>query len=98
MSQNRNPNFVLELRSVHKRFAGPRGKGLFASRQDVHAVDDVSLCLQRSEVLGIVGESGCGKSTVARLMTFLPTFSPYNCYPLCFSTILMALTSHSYPN
>ena len=71
MSQNKNPNFVLELRSVHKRFAGPRGKGLFASRQDVHAVDDVNLCLQRSEVLGSVGESGCGKSTVARLMTFL---------------------------
>lgn len=34
----------------------------------------------------------------ARLMTFLPTDSPYNCYPLCFSTILLALTSNSCPN
>lgn len=34
----------------------------------------------------------------ARLMTFLPTDSPYNCYPLCFSTALLALTSHSFPN
>jgi len=34
----------------------------------------------------------------ARLMTFLPTDSPNNCYPLCFSTTLLALTSSSYPN
>lgn len=34
----------------------------------------------------------------ARLMTFLPTDSPYNYWPLCFSTILLALTSSSYPN
>jgi oligopeptide/dipeptide ABC transporter ATP-binding protein len=39
-----------------------RGKG------EVHAVEDVSLRVLRGETLGIVGESGCGKSTTARLM------------------------------
>jgi peptide/nickel transport system ATP-binding protein/oligopeptide transport system ATP-binding protein len=34
----------------------------------VHAVDDVSFTLDRNETLGIVGESGCGKSTTGRLV------------------------------
>ena len=34
----------------------------------MHAVEDVSLTVRRGETLGIVGESGCGKSTTARLM------------------------------
>ena len=37
----------------------------------VHAVEDVSLTVNRGETLGIVGESGCGKSTTARLMVRL---------------------------
>ncbi len=34
----------------------------------MHAVEDVTLTVRRGETLGIVGESGCGKSTTARLM------------------------------
>ena len=34
----------------------------------MHAVEDVTLSVRRGETLGIVGESGCGKSTTARLM------------------------------
>jgi peptide/nickel transport system ATP-binding protein len=33
----------------------------------VRAVDDVSFAVRKGETLGIVGESGCGKSTTARL-------------------------------
>ena len=40
-------------------------------RQLLHAVDDVSFDIRRGETLGLVGESGCGKSTVARLVVGL---------------------------
>ncbi|HEX6138239.1 MAG TPA: oligopeptide/dipeptide ABC transporter ATP-binding protein [Casimicrobiaceae bacterium] len=40
-------------------------------RQLLHAVDDVSFDIHRGETLGLVGESGCGKSTVARLIVGL---------------------------
>jgi peptide/nickel transport system ATP-binding protein len=41
---------------------------------DVKAVDDVSLSIQRGETLGLVGESGCGKSTVGR--TIIRLYEP----------------------
>ncbi len=40
-------------------------------RQFVHAVDGVSFSIQRGQTLALVGESGCGKSTVARLLVGL---------------------------
>ncbi len=43
-------------------------------RQFVHAVDGVSFSIQRGKTLALVGESGCGKSTVARLLVGL--YSP----------------------
>jgi len=42
-------------------------------RQFVHAVDGVSFAIQRGKTLALVGESGCGKSTVARLLVGLYT-------------------------
>ncbi len=43
--------------------------GLFGSRTVVRAVDDLSLTVNKGETVGIVGESGCGKSTAARLIS-----------------------------
>ena len=40
-------------------------------RQFVHAVDGVSFAIERGKTLALVGESGCGKSTVARLLVGL---------------------------
>ncbi len=55
---------VLELREVSKMFTSDKG-------YDVPAVQNVSLVLNEGESIGIVGESGCGKSTMARLITRL---------------------------
>jgi oligopeptide/dipeptide ABC transporter ATP-binding protein len=58
---------IIEVEHLTKRF--PVASGVFArGRGEVHAVEDVSLSVRRGETLGIVGESGCGKSTTARLM------------------------------
>jgi oligopeptide transport system ATP-binding protein len=62
-----NGDVVVELEHVTKHF--PVKQGVFARGHGrVHAVEDVSLSVRRGETLGIVGESGCGKSTTARLM------------------------------
>jgi peptide/nickel transport system ATP-binding protein len=59
---------ALELRDVSKRF--PLRKSLpFSAREYVHAVDHVSLEVRPGQTLGLVGESGCGKSTVGRIAT-----------------------------
>ena len=68
-------NPVLELKNISKTFDA--GRGLLAGalprrlRRIARVVTDVSLTLGKSEVVGLVGESGCGKSTVAKLIAGL---------------------------
>ncbi len=59
---------IFEVRHLVKHFALSRGVILQRDRAIVHALDDVSFDVRRGETLGIVGETGCGKSTTARLM------------------------------
>jgi peptide/nickel transport system ATP-binding protein len=57
---------TVEINNLVKHF---EGRGLLArNRRAVRAVNGVSLRVRKGETLGIVGESGCGKSTVARLL------------------------------
>jgi len=60
MSEN-----ILEVENLRKYFP-IRGGILLRQVAAVHAVDDVSLNVKQGEILGIVGESGCGKTTLAR--------------------------------
>src|SRR5439155_20551644 len=56
---------LLQVRNLKKYF--PIRGGLFSREvARVHAVDDISFTIEKGETLGLVGESGCGKSTTGR--------------------------------
>ena len=77
MSETKNDNLV-EVSHLKEYFQ--ISTGMFSSKP-LKAVDDVSFNIRRGETLGLVGESGCGKTTVGRTLLHLykPTdgeFSP----------------------
>ena len=60
-----NNSTLVEVRNLTKHF--PIGAGLFGvGNEVVRAVDGVSLTIRKGETFGLVGESGCGKSTTGR--------------------------------
>ncbi len=59
---------LLAIRNLRKSFT-IKGGGLLKTRRDsVVAVDDVSFDIRRGECLGLVGESGCGKTSLSKLI------------------------------
>ena len=59
---------LLAIRNIRKSFK-IKGQGLLGTRTDsVVAVDDVSFDIRRGECLGLVGESGCGKTSLSKLI------------------------------
>lgn len=89
MSKEKSNDNLLEIKGLEKRFALDQGfletvkfkGGKFVSeKREVHAVNNVDLEIKRGEALCVVGESGCGKSTIARLVAGLlkPTSGEIN--------------------
>src|SRR6195256_4374314 len=70
------------LRFEHLKMYFPITQGIILQRQVgwVRAVDDISFTVHRGETLGLVGESGCGKSTTGRaiLLLYKPTGGTVN--------------------
>ena len=63
---------VIEVKGLKKYFDHARGK--------LHAVDDVSFKIMKGKTMGIVGESGCGKTTLGRMMVHLESTTDGNIY------------------
>jgi peptide/nickel transport system ATP-binding protein len=68
-ADGRKDEIVLSVRNLVKSY-GTRSSGLFGAKPTaaVRAVDGVSFDLRRGECLGLVGESGCGKTTVSKIL------------------------------
>src|SRR5262245_34768676 len=66
MNPSSGPETLMEVRNAGCTFE--MRDGWLGAQRTLVAVDDVSLQLRRGEVLAIVGESGCGKTTLSRLM------------------------------
>lgn len=62
---------LVSARNMVKHFPLPRGGNPLAPRRIVHAVDGVSFDINPGETFGLVGESGCGKTTIGKLLLYL---------------------------
>lgn len=57
---------ILEFRGISRIF-NQRGSGMFSRTKNIRALDDVSFSVRKGEVLGIIGASGSGKTTIANI-------------------------------
>ncbi len=66
-------DILLKVENLKKYFPVTKGLVLQKHIGDVRAVDDISFEIRKGETLGMVGESGCGKTTILRLISGFET-------------------------
>ena len=67
---DRTDDILLDVQHLTKRFSGSSNR-ILKSKFTVQAVSDVSFQIRRGEAFGLVGESGCGKTTIAKILVDL---------------------------
>ncbi|HCL79912.1 MAG TPA: peptide ABC transporter substrate-binding protein, partial [Synergistaceae bacterium] len=67
---NQESDVLLEVRDLKKHYVLSK-RTVFGRREVLRAVDGISFSLRRGETLGLVGESGCGKTTTGKCIVRL---------------------------
>ena len=73
-NMNNSDKYILEVKNLKKYFDCSSGLFFNRNKSVVKAVDDVSFSIRKKETLGIVGETGCGKTTLGR--TIIKLYEP----------------------
>ncbi|HQZ88542.1 MAG TPA: ABC transporter ATP-binding protein [Thermomicrobiales bacterium] len=69
-----NEDYILEVKNVKKHFRMGGGMLSRGNEMNIRAVDDISFSIRRGETFGLVGESGCGKTTLGQ--TIIRLYNP----------------------
>ena len=64
-----NNEVLIQLKNIHMVFE--KGGGIFSRERYFHVLKDINLDIYKGEILAIVGESGCGKTTLGKIITGL---------------------------
>lgn len=62
---------ILKVENLYKSYDADSNNGFFKRKKKFEAINDVSFDIEKGEIVGLIGESGCGKTTVGRMITKL---------------------------